>query len=60
MNASNTAAYSTASMAATMSVMSDSATKVRMAKSAGISTQELYESQALYSDADRHKMTGSV
>jgi hypothetical protein len=56
MNASNTAAYSTSSMAATMSVMSESATRVRAAKSAGMSTQELYASASLYSDEDRALM----
>ncbi len=58
MNASNTASYSTASMAATMTVMSESATRVRAAKSAGVSTQELYASATLYSAEDRQKMTG--
>lgn len=60
MNASNTAAYSTTNMAATMEVMLENTRAVRVAKSAGVSTQELYASNSLYSDADRHKMSGGV
>lgn len=58
MNASNTASYSTASMAATMNVMSESATRVRMAKAAGTTTQELYASNTLYSAQERDRMQG--
>lgn len=60
MNASNTAAYSTTSMRATMEVMLENTRAVRVAKSAGVSTQELYDSNSLYSDADRQKMKGGV
>lgn len=58
MNSANTAAYSTANMSATMNVLRESTTKVRMAKSAGVSTQELYATQALYNAEDRARMMG--
>lgn len=58
MNAANTAAYTTSNMAQTMSVLSEAAVKVRAAKSAGVSTQELYASQAFYKDSDRNRMVG--
>jgi hypothetical protein len=58
MNASNSVNYSTASMAATMDVLTKTTVGVRMAKSAGVSTAEIY-SQSMYSDADRVKTMGS-
>jgi hypothetical protein len=58
MNMSNSINYSTASMAATMNVLNEATVKVRSAKSAGISTAEIY-SQSMYSDADRSKTMGS-
>jgi predicted peroxiredoxin len=58
MNSANTASYATTSMSATMNVLRESTTKVRMAKSAGVSTAELYATQALYNAEDRARMTG--
>ena len=58
MNVANTASYSTSSMQATMDVVMSNTRAVRVAKMAGTSTQELYASNALYSDADRAKMNG--
>ena len=59
MNASNTVNYSTASMGATMGVLSEAAVRVRSAKMKGVSTEELYASAQMYSDADRSKTMGS-
>lgn len=58
MNASNTASYDTSSMAATMDVLSKTTVNLRMAKSRGVSTQELYASNALYDVSDRSRMKG--
>lgn len=58
MNASNTASYDTASIGATMDVLSKTTVNLRMAKSRGISTEELYASNALYDLSDRIKMKG--
>jgi hypothetical protein len=58
MQQANTVAYSTNSMGATMDVLSKTTTRVRMAKSAGVSTAELYASQSLYDVEDRSKMMG--
>lgn len=58
MNAANTASYSTKNMKGTMDVILENTRAVRAAKMAGTTTQELYASQAFYSDADRNKMTG--
>ncbi len=58
MNAANTASYSTANMSATMEVLTKSTSAVRQAKSAGVSTQDLYASQAFYNSTDRSRMTG--
>lgn len=54
MNTSNTLAYNTASMGNTMNVLSRSTSNIRVAKSAGVSTAELY-TQSLYSEEDRAK-----
>jgi hypothetical protein len=58
MNSQNTAAYSTASMKATMSVVSESAVGIRAAKLHGISTKDIY-AQAIYSEEDRARMMGA-
>lgn len=58
MNLSNTASYNTANMSATMEVLTRSTAAVRQAKSVGVSTQQLYASDAFYNNNDRSKMTG--
>lgn len=58
MGASNTVNYSTASMGDTMEVLSKMTTTVRMAKSAGVSTADLYASQSLYDATDRARAMG--
>lgn len=58
MNASNSVNYSTASMAATMDVLTKTTVNVRSAKMRGVSTADLYGSQALYSATDRSKTMG--
>lgn len=58
MNAANTVNYSTASMGATMSVLNEATVRVRAAKSAGVSTADIY-SKGLYSDTDRARTMGS-
>jgi len=50
--------YSTASMGDTMEVLSKMTTTVRMAKSAGVSTADLYASQSLYDATDRARAMG--
>ena len=55
MSASNSINYSTANMGATMASVSASTTRMRMAKSAGVSTAELY-STGLYPDAELKSM----
>lgn len=57
MNASNSINYSTASMAATMDVLTQTTVGVRAAKMKGVSTAELY-STSLYSDVDRTRTMG--
>jgi hypothetical protein len=59
MNASNTASYDTTSMAATMDVLSKSTVNMRMAKSRGLTTQDIYASNSIYQDHDRAKMRGN-
>ena len=58
MNASNSVNYTTASMAATMDVLTKTTLNVRSAKMKGVSTADLYNSEALYSAADRSKTMG--
>ncbi len=58
MNAQNSINYSTASMAATMDVLTKTTVNVRAAKQAGIHTAEIY-AQSMYTDADRNKTMGS-
>lgn len=58
MNASNTASYDTSSMGATMNVLSKSTVNMRMAKSRGWTTQDIYASNSIYEAADRAKMKG--
>lgn len=50
MSAANSVNYSTANMTATMSVVSDSTTRMRFAKSAGVSTADLYSNGLYTSD----------
>lgn len=57
MNAANTINYSTASMAATMDVLSKATVGVRAAKMQGVSTADLY-SNSLYSNVDRSRTMG--
>jgi hypothetical protein len=58
MNLSNTASYDTSSIGATMDVLSKTTVNLRMAKSRGVSTEELYASNAIYNLSDRAKMKG--
>jgi hypothetical protein len=58
MNAANSAAYNTASMAATMDVIMENTRAVRSAKVKGVSTADLYASGVFYSDVDRARMKG--
>ena len=58
MNAANTASYSTAAMGETFSTLSKTVSSVRMMKSRGISTEEMYASASLYSAEDRSRMKG--
>lgn len=57
MGATNTAVYNTSNMGATMRAASKAANSVRVAKSAGVSTADLYSAD-LYGDADRRSMRG--
>jgi hypothetical protein len=59
MQQSNTVTYSTNSMADTMDVLSKTTTRVRMAKSAGVSTADLYASETMYSAVDRNTVMGN-
>jgi uncharacterized protein YegL len=56
MNAQNTVNYSTNNMGATMAAVSASTTRMRSAKSAGISTLDLYAT-GLYTDEEKKNMT---
>jgi len=58
MQQSNTVTYSTASMGDTMEVLSKMTTTVRMAKSAGMSTSDLYASNRMYDLDDRARAMG--
>ena len=58
MNASNSINYNTTSMGATMDVLSKTTVSLRSAKMKGVSTQEIYATSSLYSDADRGKTMG--
>jgi hypothetical protein len=55
MGLSNSVNYSTANMGATMASVSASTTRMRMAKSAGVTTSELYRT-GLYTDAELKSM----
>ncbi len=55
MSASNSVNYSTSNMGATMASVSASTTRMRVAKSAGVTTADLY-SQGLYTDAELKSM----
>lgn len=55
MRAANTVDYSTVNMVSTMSVISESATRMRTAKAAGVSTEALYSSD-LYTSHERNKL----
>ena len=57
MNASNSVNYSTANMAETMTSVSASTARMRFAKTAGVSTADLY-AQGLYTDSERKSMKG--
>lgn len=58
MQQSNTVNYSTASMGDTMEVLSKMTTNVRMAKSAGVTTADLYASNSMYDAGDRARAMG--
>ena len=55
MNASNSVNYSTANMTATMTAVSESTSRMRFAKTAGVSTADLY-AQGLYTDSELKSM----
>ena len=57
MNAANTANYAMGATMDTFQVMSTTVSKVKSARSMGMSTEAVY-STAMYTDEDRAKMTG--
>ena len=57
MNASNSINYNTNNMHETMSAVSESTVRMRLAKTAGVSTAELY-SNGLYTTAELKNMKG--
>jgi hypothetical protein len=59
MSAQNTAQYSTQNMAATLNTVSGTYSRMRMAKSAGISTQEIY-ADAMFTETERKTMAGGT
>lgn len=55
MTASNSINYSTANMTATMTAVSESTSRMRFAKTAGVSTEDLY-TQGLYTESELKSM----